>query len=76
MKWAVLAFFLGAIIHHVPYIGRFFRPTLRACQRWGALGGVKTLRSLTLSCQKINPDGFFEPDGVGGGIAWNMGWGC
>ena len=35
----------------------FERPTLRGCQRWGALGRVKPLRTLTLPCQKTNPDG-------------------
>ena len=35
----------------------FERPTLRGCQRWGALGRVKPLRTLTLPCQKTNPYG-------------------
>ena len=45
----------------------FERPTLRGCQRWGALGRVKPLRTLTLPCQKTNPDGV-----ICGGIGW--GW--
>ena len=35
----------------------FERPTLRGCQRWDALGRVKSLRILTLPCQRTNPDG-------------------
>ena len=35
----------------------FERPTLRGCQRWGALCKVKLLRILTLPCQETNPDG-------------------
>ena len=46
----------------------FERPTLRGCQRWGALGRVKPLRTLTLPCQETNPDGV-----MCGGIGW--GWG-
>ena len=33
------------------------RPTLRGCQCGGTLGRVKMLRTLTLPCQKTNPDG-------------------
>ena len=44
----------------------FERPTLRGCQRWGALGRVKPLRTLTLPCQKTNPDGVI----CGGGRGW------
>mgnify|MGYP007083788899 CR=1 FL=1 len=45
----------------------FERPTLWGCQRWGALGRVKPLRTLTLPCQRTNPDGV-----ICGGIGW--GW--
>ena len=43
----------------------FERPTLRGCQRWGALGRVKPLRTLTLPCQKTNPDGVICGGGRG-----------
>ena len=45
----------------------FERPTLRGCQCGGALGRVKPLRTLTLPCQRTNPDGV-----ICGGIGW--GW--
>ena len=35
----------------------FERPTLRGCQRWATLCRVKAHRTLTLPCQKTNPDG-------------------
>jgi len=35
----------------------FERPTLRGCQCGGALDRVKALHTLTLPCQKTNPDG-------------------
>ena len=35
----------------------FERSTLRSCQCGGALGRVKPLCTLTLPCQKTNPDG-------------------
>ena len=45
----------------------FERPTLRGCQCGGTLDRVKSLRNLTLPCQKTNPDGV-----ICGGIGW--GW--
>ena len=45
----------------------FERPTLRGCQCGGGLGRVKSLRTLTLPCQRTNPDGV-----ICGGIGW--GW--
>ena len=45
----------------------FERPTLRGCQCDGALDRVKPLRTLTLPCQRTNPDGV-----ICGGIGW--GW--
>ena len=67
MKWAVFAYF-----HELLFIVRsladvFERPTLRGCQCLCALGRVKPLRTLTLPCQKTNPDGV-----ICGGIGW--GW--
>ncbi|EEX71966.1 hypothetical protein GCWU000325_01509 [Alloprevotella tannerae ATCC 51259] len=47
----------------------FERPTLRGCQRWGALGRVKPLRTLTLPCQKTNPDGV-----ICGCVVAKIGW--
>ena len=69
-------FYLGLSFITYPISDVFLRPTLRGCQCGRVLGGVEALRSLTLSCQKTNPDGVFEPDGVDGGIVRNMGWGC
>ena len=67
MKWAVFAYF-----HELLFIVRsladvFERPTLRGCQCLCALGRVKSLRTLTLPCQRTNPDGV-----ICGGIGW--GW--
>ena len=45
----------------------FERPTLRDYQCGGGLGRVKSLRTLTLPCQRTNPDGV-----ICGGIGW--GW--
>ena len=45
----------------------FERPTLRGCQCGGVLGRVKSLRTLTLPCQRTNPVGV-----ICGGIGW--GW--
>ena len=47
----------------------FERPTLRGCQRWDALGRVKSLRILTLPCQETNPDGV-----ICGRTVAEMGW--
>ena len=57
MKWAVFVYF-----HELLFIVRlladvFERPTLRGCQFGGALDRVKALHTLTLPCQKTNPDG-------------------
>ena len=65
MKWAVFAYF-----HELLFIVRsladvFERPTLRGCQCLCALGRVKALRTLTLPCQRTNPDGV-----ICGGIGW------
>ena len=47
----------------------FERPTLRGCQCGGALGRVKPLRTLTLPCQKTNPDGV-----ICGCVVAEIGW--
>ena len=65
MKWAVFDYF-----HELLFIVRsladaFERPTLRGCQCRCALDRVKALRTLTLPCQKANPDGV-----ICGGIGW------
>ena len=67
MEWAVFDYF-----HKLLFIVRsladvFERPTLRGCQCLCALGRVKSLRTLTLPCQRTNPDGV-----ICGGIGW--GW--
>ena len=67
MKWAVFDYF-----HKLLFIVRsladvFERPTLRGCQCLCALGRVKPLRTLTLPCQRTNPDGV-----ICGGMGW--GW--
>ena len=65
MEWAVFDYF-----HKLLFIVRsladvFERPTLRGCQCLCALGRVKSLRTLTLPCQRTNPDGV-----ICGGIGW------
>ena len=67
MEWAVFDYF-----HKLLFIVRsladvFERPTLRGCQCLCALDRVKALRTLTLPCQRTNPDGV-----ICGGIGW--GW--
>ena len=67
MKWAVFAYF-----HELLFIVRslanvFEKSTLRGCQCRCALDRVKALRTLTLPCQRTNPDGV-----ICGGIGW--GW--
>ena len=67
MKWAVFTYF-----HELLFIVRsladvFERPTLWGCQCLCELDRVKALHTLTLSCQKTNPDGV-----ICGGIGW--GW--
>ena len=42
----------------------FERPALRGCQCSGVLGRVKSLRTLTLPCQRTNPDGVICERGV------------
>ena len=52
-----------------PFAPVFERPTLRGCQCGDALGRVKPLRTLTLPCQKTNPDGV-----ICGCIVVKIGW--
>ena len=52
-----------------PFAPVFERPTLRGCQCGGALGRVKSLRTLTLPCQKTDPDGV-----ICGRAVAEMGW--
>ncbi len=47
----------------------FERPTLRGCQCGDALDRVKSLRTLTLPCQRTNPDGV-----ICGREVVKMGW--
>ena len=58
---------MGVICVAIRFADVFERPTLRGCQCRCALGRVKPLRTLTLPCQKANPDGV-----ICGGIGW--GW--
>ena len=58
---------MGVICVAIRSASVFERPTLRGCQCGGALGRVKALHTLTLPCQKTNPDGV-----ICGGIGW--GW--
>ena len=67
MKWAFSIFFVGISFVRRQTSAVFERPTLRGCQCGGALGRVKSLRTLTLPCQRTNPDGV-----ICGGIGW--GW--
>ena len=69
MKWAVFDYF-----HKLLFIVRsladvFERPTLRGCQCLCALDRVKALRTLTLPCQRTNPDGV-----ICGRVVVEMGW--
>ena len=71
MKWAVFDYF-----HKLLFIVRsladvFERPTLRGYQCLCALGRVKPLRTLTLPCQRTNPDGVI----CGGAVAEISWWG-
>ena len=61
-------FFVGISFIRRQTSAVFERPTLRGCQCLCALGRVKPLRTLTLPCQRTNPDGV-----MCGGIGW--GWG-
>ena len=67
MKWAVFDYFHKLLFIVRPLADVFERPTLRGCQCLCALGRVKPLRTLTLPCQRTNPDGV-----ICGGIGW--GW--
>ena len=67
MKWAFFAYFHELLFIVRPLADVFERPTLRGCQCLCALGRVKPLRTLTLPCQRTNPDGV-----ICGGIGW--GW--
>ncbi len=79
MKWAVFDYF-----HKLLFIVRsladvFERPTLRGCQFVGALDRVKALRTLTLPCQRTNPDGVIcgrvvAEVGVAGFLLGNWAW--
>ena len=79
MKWGVFAYFheLLFIVH--PLADVFERPTLRGCQCGDALGRVKPLRTLTLPCQRTNPDGVIcgrvvAEVGVAGFLLGNWAW--
>jgi len=79
MKWGVFAYFheLLFIVH--PLADVFERPTLRGCQCRCALGRVKPLRTLTLPCQRTNPDGVIcgrvvAEVGVAGFLLGNWAW--
>ena len=67
MKWAVFAYFHELLLIVRLLVAVFERPTLRGCQCLCVLGRVTPLRTLTLPCQRTNPDGLFC-----GGIGW--GW--
>ena len=67
MKWAFFDFFVGISFIRRQTSDVFERPTLRGCQCLCVLGRVKPLRTLTLPCQRTNPDGV-----ICGGIGW--GW--
>ena len=79
MEWAVFDYF-----HKLLFIVRsladvFERPTLRGCQCLCALGRVKPLRTLTLPCQRTNPDGVIcgrvvAEVGVAGFLLGNWAW--
>ena len=79
MKWAVFDYFhkLSFIVR--PLADVFERPTLRGCQCLCALGRVKPLRTLTLPCQRTNPDGVIcgrvvAEVGVAGFLLGNWAW--
>ena len=69
MKWAFFDFFVGISFIRRQTSAVFERPTLRGCQCGGALGRVKSLRTLTLPCQRTNPDGV-----IFGRVVAEVGW--
>ena len=79
MKWAVFAYFHELLFIVRPLADVFERPTLRGCQCRCALGRVKPLRTLTLPCQRTNPDGIIcgrvvAEVGVAGFLLGNWAW--
>ena len=79
MKWAFFDFFVGISFIRRQTSAVFERPTLRGCQCGGALGRVKSLRTLTLPCQRTNPDGVIcgrvvAEVGVAGFLLGNWAW--
>ena len=79
MKWAVFAYFHELLFIVRPLADVFERPTLRGCQCRCALGRVKPLRTLTLPCQRTNPDGVIcgrvvAEVGVAGFLLGNWAW--
>ena len=79
MKWAVFAYFHELLFIVRPLADVFERPTLRGCQCLCALGRVKPLRTLTLPCQRTNPDGVIcgrvvAEVGVAGFLLGNWAW--
>ena len=79
MKWAVFDYFHELLFIVRPLADVFERPTLRGCQCRCALGRVKPLRTLTLPCQRTNPDGVIcgrvvAEVGVAGFLLGNWAW--
>ena len=79
MKWAVFAYFHELLFIVRPLADVFERPTLRGCQCLCVLGRVKPLRTLTLPCQRTNPDGVIcgrvvAEVGVAGFLLGNWAW--
>ena len=79
MKWAVFDYFHKLLFIVRPLADVFERPTLRGCQCLCALGRVKPLRTLTLPCQRTNPDGVIcgrvvAEVGVAGFLLGNWAW--
>ena len=79
MKWGVFAYFHELLFIVRPLADVFERPTLRGCQCRCVLGRVKPLRTLTLPCQRTNPDGVIcgrvvAEVGVAGFLLGNWAW--
>ncbi len=79
MKWGVFDYFHELLFIVRPLADVFERPTLRGCQCGDALGRVKPLRTLTLPCQRTNPDGVIcgrvvAEVGVAGFLLGNWAW--
>ena len=79
MEWAVFDYFHKLLFIVRPLADVFERPTLRGCQCLCALGRVKPLRTLTLPCQRTNPDGVIcgrvvAEVGVAGFLLGNWAW--